>query len=440
MEKLVKAGCILRIMTASVAAAMISAGEAPAAHAGASSVEDVTPAGITLQFIVRKAPKGEDGAPGVRRFFNHRPSDLVAYADAHGMTLYMGDAGKADVSTCPGECVNTWLPARAPAGAAAHGDWAAVPGPDGVPQWAFRGKVLYTCAQDDEIAVARCDASDGKKIALFQPSLGLAPPPPVSVREAIDLDALLLVDGQGRTLYRYVGDMEDIADACATPACADRFTPLNAPELARASGRFSPLTRRDGITQWAFDGKPLFTFDDDLDPGTVRGMGLSARWEPAVVAAHFRPAGVSLLSTSGRGTIWATDEGMTFYRKDAHHHIASGRGIARSDLPSPAVGMSIGTKGCDDTCLRKWHPFKAPEGAVPSGYWGIYVRADGTRQWAYKGYALYTYDEDKKPRDIKGSGLYDVFLDEGDGKFVDPGIAALVNASTPALYWAHAEP
>lgn len=404
----------------------LGAGQAPAAQA-VPAVHAVTPAGITLQFIDRAKGKGA--------FFSHRTSALVAYADSRGMPLYWNDVQKPAV--CEGPCAASWTPALAPMGVTPAGDWSLMAGSR---QWAFKGRALYTCAKDEEVAVATCDATDGKQLAVYEPGKDFVAPPTITVKEVVDMDALLLADGQGRALYRYNGDVKDIADVCATPACKGRFVPVPAPELARPIGTFAPLTRGDGVIQWTYGGKPLFTFDGDLDPGAVRGRGLSARWEPVVVAAHFKPESVGLIALPGRGTIWATSAGMTVYRRDAHHHIASGRGIARSDLPAPTAGLSIGTKGCDAACLKTWQPLTAAADAVPSGYWGIYTRDDGARQWAYKGYALYTYTNDKAPHDIKGAGLYDVFLDEGDGKFVDPGIAAIVNPSTPALYWTYAEP
>ena len=42
--------------------------------------------------------------------------------------------------------------------------------------------------------------------------------------------------------------------------------------------------------------------------------------------------------------------------------------------------------------------------AKPTGYWGVYDRADGTKQWSYYGYALYTYEGDK---DMGSVEVYD---------------------------------
>jgi predicted lipoprotein with Yx(FWY)xxD motif len=43
--------------------------------------------------------------------------------------------------------------------------------------------------------------------------------------------------------------------------------------------------------------------------------------------------------------------------------------------------------------------------SMPMGDYTIITRDDGTKQWAYKGRALYTWKNDKKPSDITGDGF-----------------------------------
>jgi hypothetical protein len=66
-----------------------------------------------------------------------------------------------------------------------------------------------------------------------------------------------------------------------------------------------------------------------------------------------------------------------------------------------------------DECLKKWRPITAPADAEPSGLWQIYTRADGTRQWAYKGAALYTYSADKVAGDNYGNNLHEIVYGDG---------------------------
>ena len=60
-------------------------------------------------------------------------------------------------------------------------------------------------------------------------------------------------------------------------------------------------------------------------------------------------------------------------------------------------------------CANTWPPFNAPADAKPSGDWSIVTRKDGSKQWAYKGKALYSYYHDGDPGDAKGDGVNNVW-------------------------------
>jgi predicted lipoprotein with Yx(FWY)xxD motif len=60
-----------------------------------------------------------------------------------------------------------------------------------------------------------------------------------------------------------------------TGACAKAWPPLLAPADAKASGKFSIVTRPDGTKQWAYDGKPLYLFVKDKKPGQETGNGIT---------------------------------------------------------------------------------------------------------------------------------------------------------------------
>jgi hypothetical protein len=100
------------------------------------------------------------------------------------------------------------------------------------------------------------------------------------------------------------------------------------------------------------------------------------------------------------------------------------------------IGRVLGTRACDGGCTRNWRPFQADTGARPSGHWTIRVRADGSRQWAYKGYALYTFAGDKKPGDLLGRDTWNT-------SFSDPSLKAVsylskmgINAETQSgVFW-----
>jgi hypothetical protein len=104
----------------------------------------------------------------------------------------------------------------------------------------------------------------------------------------------------------------------------------------------------------------------------------------------------------------------------------------RTDHGSPALGRWFGTSTCDETCTKTWPPFGAPSDALPSGYWDIITRANGARQWAYKGFALYTYAPDK-PGDVGGNAIYTLAPAEVDPNDFIGGTAAGLGVG--AMFW-----
>lgn len=80
-----------------------------------------------------------------------------------------------------------------------------------------------------------------------------------------------LVDPQGLTLYTYGKDAED--ESNCHEECANIWPPLIAEENAQPAGKWSLVTRRDGTLQWAYDGKPLYTYANDKQPGDASGDG-----------------------------------------------------------------------------------------------------------------------------------------------------------------------
>jgi predicted lipoprotein with Yx(FWY)xxD motif len=64
---------------------------------------------------------------------------------------------------------------------------------------------------------------------------------------------------------------------------------------------------------------------------------------------------------------------------------------------------------CSGECAEYWPPAKADANAQPTGDLTIIIRDDGTRQWADDGHPLYTYAKDKKPGDVTGDKVNDVW-------------------------------
>ena len=60
--------------------------------------------------------------------------------------------------------------------------------------------------------------------------------------------------------------------------------------------------------------------------------------------------------------------------------------------------------GCAGDCARAWPPLLAEASAKPWAEYAPFARADGTRQWAYKGKPLYRHARDQAAGDRNGDG------------------------------------
>jgi predicted lipoprotein with Yx(FWY)xxD motif len=86
-------------------------------------------------------------------------------------------------------------------------------------------------------------------------------------------------DAKGMTLYTFDRDAGG-KSACNGP-CATNWPPLMATGDAKASGDWTVMTRDDGSKQYAYKGKPLYTWSKDAKPGDKTGDGMNNVWHTA---------------------------------------------------------------------------------------------------------------------------------------------------------------
>lgn len=89
-----------------------------------------------------------------------------------------------------------------------------------------------------------------------------------------------LVDAKGMTLYTFDKDGGG-KSACNGP-CAANWPPLAAAASAKEMGAWTVIVRDDASRQWAYKGRPLYTFAKDAKAGDVTGDGfLNGAWHVA---------------------------------------------------------------------------------------------------------------------------------------------------------------
>ncbi len=111
-------------------------------------------------------------------------------------------------------------------------------------------------------------------------------------------------------------------------------------------------------------------------------MVIAAATTLATVA--FAQMAPTKVGDSAKGKVLANDKGMTLYVFDKD---------------------SGGKSACNGPCAGNWPPLMAAADAKPMGDYSVITRADGSKQWAYKGRPLYNWKNDKKPGDITGDGF-----------------------------------
>lgn len=425
-----------------------------AAFAREPELPATTPAGITLVEVVRELNASEPKLLWVRP------------GDAEGRTLLIYDRDSARASHCVAACAREFRPLSAPPTAKARGDWSVVPRSDGGRQWAYQSHPLYTWVKEStpgEVAtnVALNETASlklaenpqragslspppGWTVARFTPAASISLPDGMDARLVNAAQAVALVDVKGLTLYTFDGDAKRDGQACAARSCKFRWLPLPAPDLASGVGHFSIVPRADGSRQWAYKGRPLYEYIGDKLPGDAHGTGVDPRWRLAALTQDFRPPHVGVISLNGYGEVLSVN-GRTLYGGYPFEKRWGGRNLRDSFAHSAYYkGKRLGPAACTDAdCLKVWHPLLASDDAQSNGFWEPIVRPDGGKQWAYKGYALYTYAGDKGRGDHNGQATYDFSEPEGSYAEFKQAVFFATVAKAPGgagIYWNIAHP
>ena len=416
-------------------------------------VPPTTPPGVTLVDVVRELPAS---------------SDLVLWTrlgDAEGRTVFRSNADAPGVSRCEATCAVEFPPLLADAGATPFGDWSVVRRAAGRLQWAYQSYPLYTWSEEQEpgevatnvglsetttLKTAGSLAKVGSllppvgwEVARFEPAASMLLPAGIELRVVASAQAVVFADFEGRTLYRSTDDGMGDPQTCSEHGCERPWRPVVAPALAGDVGDFSVVVRANGLRQWAYVGRPLYRFEGDALPGDVHGRNLGGGWEVAALSENFRPAHVTVTALPGYGDALSV-HGMTLYAGSAFEKYWGGRNLRDSFTVAYFRGKRLGSDACsDDGCLATWRPFRAPAGARSTGFWEVIRRRNGTDQWAYKGFALYTHTGDTVPGQNRGHAIYEFTDPAGRAEALDrvAMLAEIGNAAGGAgVYWNIAKP
>ena len=299
--------------------------------------------------------------------------------NADGMTLYTYSKDpRAGTPLCVEDCLETWPPLKAADAAKPVGDWTLVERDNGIKQWAFRGKPLYTYSRDTSPA----DMNGDEFLQQWYVAVKPVPLPP-GFNTYKTPDGYLLVDQKNMTLYTSSGD-EAGASVC-TGDCAKTWQPVEAWWRAHSVlDDWTVIDRNDGTKQWAFRGQPLYRFNGDFAPGDMSGDGLET-WRAVILEPPPPAPNWVTIQNSDAGPLLADSNGKTLYAYDLPVQRAFGIGIGR-DMATPHL----------------WTPVYADKTTDPVGHWSVVALDDGRYQWTYKGQKLFTHKRDTEPGALNG--------------------------------------
>ncbi len=314
------------------------------------------------------------------------PSDVGAASQGHGTRLtdasghtlytYDLDLSSPGTSTCADGCAEMRPPllaADAPTDLPDH--WSIISREDGALQWAYQGRPLYRYARDlDPGAVF--GAGDGWNVA-FDPII-------IPAEFAIGETVLghVLTDQDGGTVYAPDTDTPEQFECGG--ACQERWQPVRAPWTAHTAHGFSAIARDDGLSQWAYNDHPLYTYAGDASPGDTLGHGQDQLWQAVILEpAPPSPDWVKVVGSDG-GDLYGNSDGMTLYRLMIDQN--------------ESEQAYLGGNQCDAECLdRYWTPVLADSKQPRVGNWSAIESDHGGWQWAYKGMPLYLLNLETRP-------------------------------------------
>lgn len=380
------------------------------------------------------------------------PLEGPVFADARGRTLYTwplraqrnGYAGDRPgrPSSCTGEvlqvsaglmspypaglllpdldrrmsCASVWPPVLAQEGAEPVGKWSIIERDDGSRQWAYDGQPLYTSILDrkpgDVRGGTKMSSGGDAGVARNPVSPGSLLPPAFSVVQSST--GRLIVTKSGYSVYTWDGD-EPNQSNCHDD-CLASWTPVPAPENVVEKGAWTTFERSPGVKQWAFRGKPLYTYN--YDPGERSFMGADVPgWHNAYTQrAPAPPEEFTVQDAEFGGQVLADSRGKTIYLynciEDTFAQLA-----CNDPGATQAYRLAICGDGDAELCRETFPYVTAPADATVSNpLWSVMAidpntghiagpGEDALHVWAYQGRPVYTYAGDPGPGTINAQGI-----------------------------------
>lgn len=356
-----------------------------------------------------------NGATGDREEKPSNCTNEVLKTSAGMMSPYPADLLLPDLDTRP-SCTEVWPPVIPSEGAEEVGGWTIIERQDGVPQWAYGGYPLYTSILDKQPG----DVNGGTKMAsssdggVVRVPVGPSPGIPPDFEVIQSSTGRLLVNKDKHSVYAWDGDAPNTSNCHAD--CLLTWTPVPAPQNVVERYGWTVVERSPGINQWAFRGKPLYTYNHDRRTQSFWGADIEG-WHNVYTQRDLPPPeGFTVQDVEAGGQVLADSKGRPIYlyncRDDSLAQLAC-------DNPDTTQAYRLAICGAGDQAVcRKNFPYvpAAPDAKSVSRLWSVMAidpdtghRASAGQAaihvWAYRDRPVYTYSGDEnRPGMTLGDG------------------------------------
>ena len=353
-----------------------------------------------------------NGATGDRRGSASSCTDHV-YAETSGlMSPYPAGLLLPELDKRP-SCADVWPPLLAPKDAQPVGDWTLVKRKDGSMQWAYEGFPVYTSVLDRKPG----DTWGGTKLESANDApagrVPIGPPPniPPDFLVVPYATGRLLVNHKGFSVYTWDGDEPNKSNCFGK--CLEDWSPVLAPEGARELGEWTIIERSPGIRQWAFEKKPLYTYNRDPRTRSLIGSDVPG-WHNVFTQRALPPPKGFTVQDSRIGQVLADSHGRTIYLYNCADDALDQLACDHPDTPQ-AYRLAICGNGDPKLCNATFPYVLAEPGArSESALWSVMAIDPNTGHraapgqegaiyvWAYRDRPVYTYVGDTRPGDANG--------------------------------------
>jgi predicted lipoprotein with Yx(FWY)xxD motif len=338
--------------------------------------------------------------------------DTVYKVNTGWMSPYPGGLELPEVESRP-SCVEVWPPVLAAPDAKPVGKWTIVDGPGGRKQWAYDGQALYTSVLDKQ----KGDVWGGTSTNLRRDGTG-------AVRWPVGPDRILppqfkvMPYAYGRLLTLanehavYVYDQDTATRSNCTGACLERFSPILAPERIQSQGDWTTIERSPGVKQWAYRGKPLYSYNLEVKFPSFEGASEPGWRNVFTQLAPPFPKGFQITDTLS-GQMLADSKGRTIYTYNCNDDAADQLDCSHPSQPQ-AYRLALCGKGDWKRCMVTFpYVIAGPDEKSETHFWSIkhidpstgrWVEAGhpgSLRVWAYRDRPVYLCGRDKAPGDYE---------------------------------------